>query len=164
MCLAPKRVEALSAFAKNELKLGLGSINVSLKEVDGTSVGYSNSSVPLGQTTIQGSKFSVSVTSVAAHIKREGSREKDSCIAPFWLVQVVEDQSEANMKLTEQLVDYKINPMEPVIKVPMMVNLKAVKAGDRLTIYVKKLEKANPVVHENSQPLKRARTKASIDA
>lgn len=84
----------------------------------------------------------------------------DSMACPFWYVQVVHDESEANMELT-QVAQPKCHG-EPVntgtVKIPVLKNIKDLKPNDCLFVY--KVKVAPKRTLDPLQPVRRVKGKA----
>ncbi|CAJ1386593.1 unnamed protein product, partial [Effrenium voratum] len=93
----------------------------------------------------------------------EGSK---GMIAPFWLVQTTEQPDEANMEVTPDLGSHNESDKlihQVTIKVPVMKNTRAIKAGEQLVVHRKKDTKV-PDLEEiipTAAPMKRRRLKTS---
>ena len=100
--------------------------------------------------------------SVAPYVKKEKCRNtRNTTLIPYWMVEVTNDEADANMKLTMDLSKHVIDANEPVIKVPLMKNCKALKAGDKLVLFVPPPASLHT---KKTSPLKRQKTKHQTDA
>jgi hypothetical protein len=129
-----------------------GSQSIQLKEVKDTDAPalYTGSGVYLGLAKIDEKQYHVTASSVPAFVKKENCRNsRATTIVPFWMVEVTEHEGDANMKLSVDLSKFVIKADKPEIKVPMLKNSKALKAGDKLVLFVSPAGKP---------PLKKAKT------
>lgn len=151
MC-SPKAVVVNKNFAVNEFVLSPGSQTVQIKEAKDSDAPalYNGSGVYLGLAKIDGKQYYVTAASVPVFVKKENCRNaRATTIVPYWMVEVTEHDGDANMKLSLDLSKCVIKTDQPEIKIPMLKNSKALKAGDKLVLFVPPVGKP---------PLKKAKT------
>lgn len=146
--LKPKRsVEVVADIAKGKLVLAPCTTHVQVLEKDKLKAGYNTfnkASLLLGSFTHESQQYYIFASgyqSVEAAGKRGAKR------ALFWGVETTDDESAANVKFDKSIDNQKIHPgkinqwmanqidTQQVIKIPMLVSTKALKAGDSLALY-----------------------------
>ena len=158
MTTAPRAVVSLEKFSVGALVLAPNTQSVSMKELkdnDQTQMYAQTGGVFLGVTTFDSKLHAVVAGSVAPYVKKENCRNtRNTTLIPYWLVEVTNTEDVANMRLTMDLSKHVIDANEPVIKVPLIKNSKALKAGDKLVLFVPAPASLNP-----KPPLKKQKTK-----
>ena len=152
-----KSVEALSNIPKGKLQMAPETMKLSFTEKAKCSVGcdaYSNSSMLLGSVSVNGTQYNMFAAGIASAIPCD---KKAGMQAPFWSLETVSKESEANVALTHKVANLQIKhsmldawlgnecTTSDCMKVPMIVSSKALNAGDKLKMFVpSKRQKTGP--------------------
>jgi hypothetical protein len=67
------------------------------------------------------------------------SKTSDGVLAAYWAVRTSPDKDDCNVEKSEREINVKVASETCSIKVPFMVNTKALKSGDELVVYQKKI-------------------------
>ena len=141
-----KRVEVTENIAKGGLSIAPASFRIDVTKVSKCAEGcesFAGSSLFLGAVSVNDHDYNVfaaGVTSSAPKDKSQGMQ------APFWAIDVVHKESDANCALTPSVAKIKSDKITSwlgggcstadVIKVPMIVSTKNLKKGDVLKVFV----------------------------
>ena len=143
--LKPKKsVEVTDKIAKGELQLPLQTyrLEISEKSKNNVTSGYSNSSMLMGSFSLNDKQYNMVASGISSSVPSDKSVGMQ---APFWAIASVEKESEANCVLSNglQIKPAKISDWigskcdtSEIMKVPMIVSSKVLKAGDTLKIFV----------------------------
>lgn len=140
MSLTPKAVYAMAKYNVGALVMSPNTQSVSIKEIrenEKTPMYVPTNGVFLGTTTIDDKVHAVVGGSVPPFVKKQDSKNmRNTLLIPYWMLEVTDKEDEANMKLSIDLSKHAIDANDPSIKVPVIKNSKALKAGDKLVVYV----------------------------
>lgn len=141
-----KRVEVTENIAKGGLSIAPASFRIDVTKVSKCAEGcesFAGNSLFLGAVSVNDHDYNVfaaGVTSSAPKDKSQGMQ------APFWAIDVVHKESDANCALTPPVAKIKSDKINSwlgggcstadVIKVPMIVSTKSLKKGDVLKVFV----------------------------
>lgn len=152
-----KSVEALDNIPKGKLQLAPETFKLTFTEKAKCSVGceaYSNSSLFLGSVSVNSKQYNMFAAGVPSAMPSDKS---DGMQAPFWSLDTVAKESEANVVLSHNTANQQIKTSKldawlgsecttsDCMKVPMLVSSKAINAGDKLKLFVpSKRQKTGP--------------------
>ena len=156
-----KAVFAGRSFERHSLVLVPSTTRISSSALSKAS--FPNANVPLGALTKRGDEPILFSLAPTVTMPKDNDR---GFISPFFFVQVSHTASECNMELHPNLEGHQeLNvPLDQLtIKLPLMRNKRAVKAGDQLIVYREKSDKEieleDLVSTDPAPPAKRIRTK-----
>ena len=142
-----KAVEVVEDIAKGKLVLAPCTTSLQIVDKEKLKPGYDSfnkSSLLLGSFVHESTQYYMFASGYQSF---EGNSKKTAKRALFWGVDVTDKESDANVKLDQQISTIKIHSEKitqwmcsqvgtnQVLKIPMMVSTKALKAGDSLVIY-----------------------------
>jgi hypothetical protein len=97
---------------------------------------YSSSALFLGCFNIGLQSYTCSLGSMQSQ-NSEGVGKKPGVLSPFWYLDTSEEQKDCNCALTTMCkVSPKINIDNPSFKIPCIKNIKAIKAGSKLVLWL----------------------------
>ena len=147
LSVQPKGVCAKDKFTIGSLVLSPNSQSVTtreLKDNEQTPV-YGSGGLFLGVARIDDKLHGVFASSVPPKLKKENCKNtRDTLLVPYWMLEVTDNEENANMKLTIDVSKNVIDVNEPVMKVPLIKNFRTVKVGDRLVLFVPTALSLNP--------------------
>ena len=158
--VSPKTVVASKKFGINSLVLSPCTQSVQVKEVragESTPIFSVSGGVFLGTVSIDSKLHVVVASGVPPYVRKENCRNaRTTTLVPYWMVDVTNNEAEANMKLSVDTSKHVIDTEDLTVKVPLMKNTKTLKVGDKLVLFV-----PSPIIPlpDPKQPaLKRAKT------